>query len=701
MAYQEYRNIPTQGQHGAYEQNDPRYAQPSATSTAQASYTMPDGMGYKTREDSNAQQANESVRLSQARQPINEAVSSAVEITDTNNVISPELISQITANVIQQLKAANIPTTPTTGSMPPPPAPTSVVADNSSSTAGSPPMERTKVYTPPSPHRAAEETAPTQDSPTWQARSGQPAYGRGTPPLGRRPMSPFSQSSQVDDNDVKEERVSRPRAPMRVSTEGGATIVEKVWGTLFNDQGQTTPRLGQFLRGIAVHLIEDYEPKHSLVVTPSKLQKYYQDTKVTNEIYPWQVIFDDRTSSISRLFREMGAQHHLVQEHLDDRPDIPGLTPQGYETWATVLLRAHPDQEFERLAKTALDMPISNPDDKKERFPKELSRRLFPGEADNVVTAKLQKALKKHCNVKFPSRNNSTADPDARPQTSFRADEPLPTSPVKPVPVNRQVDPQEQPITPVSTRSSPPPNFERERQPYSKPPSEVSFEDSEDLPTPQPIERERKPYAAQPGGGKHYDNFDKPQPVPEYKQPTEPKLARSGSMAGNGRPTDLPKPRPNPIAIHQKPPPPPMDASETRRQRSNSTYNQDQQSRLNRNRSPSLNKGGDYARRSENDMMYGSTYPSNPSHDANEDARRYREFERDRERLANDRYDPARMAAYDPRERERDSRPKASVGQDARPYYTDEDYYRATGNAYPPPRDAYGQYPPTAYRDGR
>ena len=42
------------------------------------------------------------------------------------------------------------------------------------------------------------------------------------------------------------------------------------------------------------------------------------------------------------------------------------------------MIQAYPDTEYERLAKAVLAMPISNADDRKERFPKELPRRLFP-----------------------------------------------------------------------------------------------------------------------------------------------------------------------------------------------------------------------------------------------------------------------------------------------------------------------------------
>lgn len=35
------------------------------------------------------------------------------------------------------------------------------------------------------------------------------------------------------------------------------------------------------------HQIEDYEPKHSLVVTPIKMVKFYEDVWLAKEIYPW------------------------------------------------------------------------------------------------------------------------------------------------------------------------------------------------------------------------------------------------------------------------------------------------------------------------------------------------------------------------------------------------------------------------------
>ncbi|KIW63308.1 hypothetical protein PV04_10164 [Phialophora macrospora] len=596
-------------------------------------------------------------RIHQARQPINEAVTSAFNTTEATSTASlpPDLLqqltSQITANVLQQLKASSLPL-PTHQ----PPALGSHM-DASSSTAGSPPLDRATVYTPPSPHRYADDTGAGQPSPQFPAPSSQTSYRVPSPINDRRAISPLSQPGQVSESETNE---SRPKGPKRMSTGGDATILERVWGQLFTEQGQATPRLGQFLRGIAVHLIEDYEPKNSLVITPAKMQKYYEDTKVTNEIYPWRVIFDDRTSSVSRMFRELECQHHLVQEKLSERPDLPGLTPQGFETWVALLLRAHPDQEYERLAKTALDMPISNPDEKKERFPKELSRRLFPTRGDAETASKLQKVMSTHCNINFSSRHSSVAD--SQPRTSSPA---MPGEDASTKTTLRSVSERQDQVgdVPQTSLSSSEASLERERQPYggAQPESFDDVENTEDVSTPQPIERERKPYVAAPGGGKTYSSLDKPIGAPEPKPaPQGSWLGRSGSVhAASRSAADGARSGGPPVAIHQRPPPAPMEMpTESRHHRANSNYHRDPP-RAGRNRSPSMSKengASPYMRQNEPDGSYMS---SSYHHD---DARRYREYEAGRERLANDRYDAARMTAYDPvdrtRERDRDSRPR-------------------------------------------
>ncbi|KAH8427537.1 uncharacterized protein LDX57_005250 [Aspergillus melleus] len=194
-------------------------------------------------------------------------------------------------------------------------------------------------------------------------------------------------------------------------------------------------------------------------------------------------IFDDRTSSISRLFREVEAEHHLVQNKLNERPDIPGLTPRGFERWATLMIRAHPKKEYERLKKAVLNMPISNPDNKKERFPKEIPRRLFPETPVLPLREEVDQFIIKHCGVDLPPITDEEVKQAAahrhKPSTSSSAS---------------------------GTESASVSERERKPKPYQASVSAVVDDDDEDKEIPpQPIERQRKPYTAQPGGGKNYE----------------------------------------------------------------------------------------------------------------------------------------------------------------------------------------------------
>ena len=37
--------------------------------------------------------------------------------------------------------------------------------------------------------------------------------------------------------------------------------------------------------------IEDYEPRHSIVITPAKMISYYKIVKLQNELHPWSSAF--------------------------------------------------------------------------------------------------------------------------------------------------------------------------------------------------------------------------------------------------------------------------------------------------------------------------------------------------------------------------------------------------------------------------
>ncbi|KAL9004138.1 MAG: hypothetical protein Q9188_003036 [Gyalolechia gomerana] len=390
--------------------------------------------------------------------------------------------------------------------------------------------------------------------------------------------------------------------------------------------------------------------------------RYYQDVKLSDELYPWSAVFDDEQSSISRLYRDLDCQHHLVQEHFDEKPDIPGLTPVGFERWVTLLIQAHPEEEFERLQKAVLAMPINNPDDKKERFPKELSRRLFPGSGDRKIRERLERAISLHASVELPKRSSDR--------------EPSPVPPTHKPSINQACPAASRKESSVHGENVPPPyvpsSIERERKPYSSIPTESAIDDTNPTPTPssQPIERERKPYSSMPGGGKQIEDDVKAQGSKPRSDSTTTKPGRSDSTArarpipltgqpqpNFTRPTDMPKPE---IHHHHRAP-----------------------SNARRHRSPSFSNDG---RRSDGDLRgYSSAFqpgslPTAESFD--EEARRYARDRAERARRQAD--EDTRSYGESPKARARYDRGIIDTNGNVphRPSYysnNDEDYYRQSG----------------------
>ena len=363
-------------------------------------------------------------------------------------------------------------------------------------------------------------------------------------------------------------------------------------------------------------------------------------------------MFDDEHSCISRMYRDLECEHHLVQEHLDEKPDIPGLTPVGFQKWMTMLIQAHPNEEFERLAKAALAMPINNPDEKKERFPKELSRRLFPVTGDDQIRERIEKAVTQHANVDLPKRTKSREQSPSthRPSVAEARYAPPSTS-------RKEAG--------VNGDNAPPPyapsNIERERKPYSSIPTDSAIDDTNPTPVPasNPIERERKPYSAMPGGGKQYEEGSKPR-----SDSTTTKLGRSESTArarpvpmgqppaSFGRPMDMPKPE---IHHHRRAP-----------------------SNAGRRRSPSFSN--DY-RRSDGDLRgYQASFQpgSLPTAESFEDdSRRYARDRADRARRQVD--EDARSYGESPAGRGRYDINGPPPHRGGYPSNNEEDYYRSNG----------------------
>ena len=186
----------------------------------------------------------------------------------------------------------------------------------------------------------------------------------------------------------------------------------------------------------------------------------------------------------------------------------------------TMLIQAYPDQEFQRLSKAAKNMPISNADNPSERFPKELTRRLFPAAGDTSQAQRL------------------TAAVSLDPGVHLNHSNPLPPPPSS---------------QPANSTAVPAPKFaERERNPYSNS-SFSSAVDDEDLRTgPVPIERERKPYAAREGGGKIYEDSRGASSGKRSESGTRPMRANTATAAGSvpfpqgqtTRPIDMSNPAP-------------------------------------------------------------------------------------------------------------------------------------------------------------
>lgn len=187
---------------------------------------------------------------------LNDAVSSAVHNANSSTYIAPEVLSQITATVIQQLKASGL--------------------DNLHGSRATVPPARLQPQQPPysasdCPHGPPSEPPPMTSQRSGSASSSNPVpNSHGTPqpytaPTGytsdSRPspkLSPDSIPRRHDSvsSQKSQKAETRPKPPSRDTTFVEMTTLEKIWGKLFED-GKPTKRLGQFLRGIAVHLVRN------------------------------------------------------------------------------------------------------------------------------------------------------------------------------------------------------------------------------------------------------------------------------------------------------------------------------------------------------------------------------------------------------------------------------------------------------------
>lgn len=199
----------------------------------------------------------------------NDAVSSAVyqnANVNANSYLSPEVLSQITSTVISQLKASglnDLQGSPQNPQHQYPPPPTSRPQSQAPQpTWSAPPAElpqRPQTDSPPAQRRGSiprsegipnglDTAAPYPDH-LGHSGESRSSYKPAQELPSRRTGSMSSQGSVKTD--------SRPKPPDRDMTVMEMTTLEKIWGKLFEDD-QPTKRLGQFLRGIAMHLVRNH-----------------------------------------------------------------------------------------------------------------------------------------------------------------------------------------------------------------------------------------------------------------------------------------------------------------------------------------------------------------------------------------------------------------------------------------------------------
>lgn len=196
---------------------------------------------------------------------------------------------------------------------------------------------------------------------------------------------------------------SSPRSPTMPSAGAQPSVSDEKWGRLFDQNGQPTARAEEVFKSVADHIIAEFVPRKSIVVTPEKLVEFYSRHGLPNELFPFTNMFSPRAleysffERVSDLYDDLGCQYHLVPKDGKSRPVVPALTPTGFSQWLIANIKAYPEEESRRLAGIVLQVPLSvanAADGKLERMPRMISRGLLPEQPDIKARKILDEALK-------------------------------------------------------------------------------------------------------------------------------------------------------------------------------------------------------------------------------------------------------------------------------------------------------------------
>lgn len=197
------------------------------------------------------------------QQPLKNAIGNAFEKSDAARVVDPNLIAQITEqvkkSVLEEIKASVVAgatqAQPVHVTQHEQPSPTS-------SFTPAPPRD---VYTPPSPKRT-DSLRPASLSPDPLACD---------PLLDEDDDTPVPRNGRTAPVDIPipaEQPTARPATVPRMATDD-CTPIEKMWQRLFDQDGQPLPRLGEFLRGLALHLVcHDFDASYIVANRSTRLR---------------------------------------------------------------------------------------------------------------------------------------------------------------------------------------------------------------------------------------------------------------------------------------------------------------------------------------------------------------------------------------------------------------------------------------------
>ncbi|KAI5799906.1 hypothetical protein EDC01DRAFT_524299 [Geopyxis carbonaria] len=311
------------------------------------------------------------------------------------------------------------------------------------------------------------------------------------------------------------------------------------------------PKLKALFRGIAQYMIMDLEPKESVVVTVGKLLQFYQVFNMgPEEEIKWKAFVNYRSyGQLSATLCGLNVDHHLVPPSPGATPAIPGLTPNGFETWMFTQLMTAPDREARRLQKVIDRWPIFD-FQAREFLPKILPRECFPPQKDPKIHAGWWTTVSED----YPQDIDPESEED-KPHVPLSLPEPPMTKPRRPRNYSLrggkhhadrdsdEPEPAAAPPPPPPAVEAPPPAPKRGRAPYGSTgvdPRDYLTSEEKDISAPPGAERYARPYGTTGNPSWREDPNPRPtlgeEPVP--RPPTRSRSTRApGAPAGAAKPS--------------------------------------------------------------------------------------------------------------------------------------------------------------------